>query len=70
MSPPIVICIDRDTYVAALVATEQLLKQFGPEGIAGARLQAAVEDLKRAHAYYTAFDARITTPALLKRQAG
>jgi len=68
MSPPIVICIDRDTYVTALVALEQTSKRVGPDGLGGARLAAAIEDFKRAHAYYLAVDARITTPALLRRQ--
>jgi hypothetical protein len=52
-----------------VIALEQLLKQFGPAGVGG-RLQAAIEDLNRAHAYYMAVDARITTPALLRKQVG
>ena len=51
------------------IAREQMLKRIGPDGLGGARLGAAIDDLKRAHAYFMAVDARITTPALLRRQA-
>jgi hypothetical protein len=65
----VVICIERDSYIAAIVALEHLLKQVSPEGTMGARLQAAIEDLTRAHAVSLVLDAQIHMPALLRRQA-
>ena len=66
----VVICIERDSFVAALVALEYLHKQIIPEGAMAARLQSAIEDLTRAHAVSLAIDAQIHMPALCRRQAG
>jgi hypothetical protein len=68
VSPCEVICIERDSYISAVVAL-QILIEMSPEGSESKRQYAdALADFRRAHAMYLAVDAQITTPALLRRQ--
>jgi hypothetical protein len=66
MSGPVVICINFESYVCAVAAMETLAGQL-PE--VATHIEMCLADFKRAHATYAVFDANITTPALLRRQA-
>jgi hypothetical protein len=70
VSGAVVICVDSESYVSAIVALDELAKQLEDGSVTKLRLQSARQDFERAHAMYQAVDARITTPALLRRQAG
>jgi hypothetical protein len=60
--------VEFDSYVAAVAAMEHMAEALAPSEVS-TKQAAAVQDFKRAHAMSLAWDARITTPALLKRQA-
>jgi hypothetical protein len=64
---PVILALDLETYTSALVALEQMAAFLGECAIAEKMLGAA-KDLRKAHALYLAYDARIATPALLRRQ--
>ena len=68
MSPCEVLCIERDSYISAVVALTLIIERLPAEQ--GAPYVDALADFRRAHAMYLAVDAQIHTPALLKRQAG
>lgn len=67
MSPATVICIERASYTSAVVALTILI-DMSPEGENKRQYIDALSDFRRAHAMALAVDARITTPALLRRQ--
>jgi hypothetical protein len=69
VSPPIVLCVEFESYICAVAAMDHLAASLAPSEVA-TKQAAALADFKRAHAMYLAVDACITTPALLKRQAG
>ena len=69
MSAPVVLCIDFDSYISAIAAMEHIAE--GLEACAQrTKLETAVQDFRRAHAYSVAVESHITTPALLRRQVG
>jgi hypothetical protein len=65
----VVLCVDFESFIAALAAMEHLAATLAPSLVAD-KQAAAVADFKRAHACSMAVEARITTPALLRKQAG
>jgi hypothetical protein len=66
MSPCEVLCIDRASYISAVVALQLMIERLPAEQ--GAPYVEALADFRRAHAYAMAVDAQIHTPALLRRQ--
>jgi hypothetical protein len=68
MSPPVVLCIDFESYLTALAALGVLAKTVAGTDEAK-RLADAATDFRRAHATYALLDSQVHVPALLKRQA-
>ena len=64
--PPVVLCVDYDSYVCAIASMETLAEHL-PD--AAAHIKGAVEDFKRAHATFMRIDSHTNLPALLRRQA-
>lgn len=63
---PIVICIDFESYIAAVASMETLAINL-PDMTD--QLSVAIADFKRAHASYAMIDSQLHMPAFLRRQA-
>jgi hypothetical protein len=67
--PPVVLCIDFESFVTARVAFQTCISMMPVGGQSAREMQAALDDFTRAHTYYvTAIDGN-NVPALLRRQA-